>query len=163
MWQILEGCQTCIEAINISKNLEKIILLCFRIRVTGIVEEPSEIDATLGGQTDKGDTNTSQEEQPPPVMGGPTAIQMVRVENVLHDSFKLTQEMKVSNHAENYVQVNCCRSDSVGSIHNLAGISIFWIGRFHIQPINESHVGRLKHSQSVTCLHWWKSTQSGAV
>ena len=38
----------------------------------------------------------------------------------------------------------CCRSDSVGSIHNLPGISIVWIGRFHTQSISESHIARLK-------------------
>ena len=38
------------------------------------------------------------------------------------------------------------RSDSVGSIRNLPGISIVLdpFGRFHTQPISESHIGRLK-------------------
>ena len=45
---------------------------------------------------------------------------------------------------ENLFNSNCCRSDSVDSIHNLAGIWIVWIGRFHDQPISESHIGGLK-------------------
>ena len=37
----------------------------------------------------------------------------------------------------------CCRSDSIGNIHNQAGMLIFWIGSFHMQPISESHIGTL--------------------
>ena len=46
----------------------------------------------------------------------------------------------------------CCRSDSLGSIRNLAGISIFWIGRFHTQPISESHIGRLYRKISISVM-----------
>ena len=42
-------------------------------------------------------------------------------------------------------------SIGIGSLYNLAGISIFWIRIFHMRPISLSHIGRL--SQSATYLY----------
>ena len=56
----------------------------------------------------------------------------------------------------------CCWSDSVGSIQNLAGMLIFWIGRFHMQPISESHRGILK-TQLIRDSFEWKSTWSSCT
>ena len=91
-----------------------------------------------------------QEDQPPPVLEAPNMIQMVTVENVRHEPFTLTQEVKVSENIQ-----------GIGHPYELI---CFWPGGWVVPP-DISHLGmcRSKGYHFLAFIVWKRVQNSPSV